>query len=86
MENTTNQRTEYERGYRDGYLDGVRDQGRIRDRSFPDYPARGPSCPKCGLKTEGVMGYVCGLSNCPLFPRATWHDPEWQKDHDRSKY
>lgn len=69
--------SEYERGYRDGYRDGISDRQKVAPNS--------PTCPKCGLKAEGVMGYVCSMSNCPLFPRATW-SAEWQKDHDRSKY
>jgi len=29
-------------------------------------------CPRCGIKWEGVMGYVCGDPNCPMQPRITW--------------
>lgn len=83
-------RSEYERGYRDGYRDGVKDLAqhwpKPQKESPPEYLSNGPSCPKCGLKTERVMGYVCNVNNCPMFPRATWGDPEWRKDHDRSKY
>ena len=28
-------------------------------------------CPQCGMKWEGVMGYVCGSSTCPLQPKVT---------------
>lgn len=76
--------SEYERGYRDGYRDGLVDLNKTWPKAFPDYPA--PACSKCGLVAEGAMGYVCSISNCPLFPRATWDDREWQKAHERSKY
>jgi len=79
MEADTNKRTDYERGYRDGYRDG------IADKTWPKVTSS-LTCSKCGLKAEGVMGYVCGHSNCPLFPRASWADPEWQRAHDMSKY
>lgn len=29
-------------------------------------------CPRCGIKWEGVMGYVCQDPNCPMQPRITW--------------
>lgn len=80
MEINTDQRTDYERGYRDGYRDGMADRQKVSP------VASSLTCTKCGLKAEGVMGYVCGHSNCPLFPRASWADPEWQLAHDRSKY
>ena len=25
------------------------------------------TCPKCGMKISGVMGYVCSSPNCPTF-------------------
>lgn len=83
MENSTDKRTDYERGYRDGYRDGMIDRQKVAP-----LPISSPTCPKCDLKAEGVMGYVCSMSNCPIFPRATWSamNADWQKDHDRSKY
>lgn len=29
------------------------------------------TCPKCGMKVSGVMGYVCASPNCPTFPQVT---------------
>lgn len=29
------------------------------------------SCPKCGMKISGVMGYVCNSPNCPTFRNVT---------------
>jgi hypothetical protein len=29
------------------------------------------TCPKCGIKISGVMGYVCASPNCPTFPKIT---------------
>jgi hypothetical protein len=30
-----------------------------------------PSCPKCGIKLDGAMGYVCPRSDCPTQAKAT---------------
>ncbi len=29
------------------------------------------TCPKCGIKISGVMGYVCASPNCPMFRNVT---------------
>lgn len=90
MENSTNQRTDYERGYRDGYRDGM------SDRVAPkQWPGTSPNiCHKCGMQWSGVMGYVCPHQDCLIQPKIIaasnneWlgNDPEWKKEHDRSKY
>lgn len=85
MESNPYQRTEYERGYRDGYRDGLNDLAKVQ--RWPKPPEKGPRCPKCGTDFTGFMGYVCSQSHCPMMPSVTsFTDPEWQKDHDRSKY
>ena len=33
------------------------------------YPKK--SCPKCGIQLDGVMGYVCGDTQCPTFMKVT---------------
>lgn len=67
---------EYKRGYRDGYRDGM---SATRTNKFS-----GPRCFKCGVDFTGFMGYVCSRNDCPMILSAV--DPEWKKDHDRSKY
>lgn len=88
METDTNQRTDYERGYRDGYRDGMSD--RVAPKQWPS-----PNiCHKCGMRWSGAMGYVCPHQDCLIQPKIIaasnneWlgNDPEWKKDHDRSKY
>lgn len=39
----------------------------------PNSPADGAIaiCGECGLRILPVMGYVCGNSRCPAFPRVT---------------
>lgn len=66
----------YERGYRDGYRDGAKDFGQPQ--------TKGPRCTKCG--TTSFEGYVCTQSHCPMMPVTYAIDPEWQRDHERSKY
>ena len=40
--------------------------------SVPEWPRNAnDTCPKCGMKVGGVMGYVCVSPNCPTFPQAT---------------
>ncbi len=29
------------------------------------------TCPKCQMKIDRVMGYVCASPNCPSFPKVT---------------
>lgn len=36
---------------------------------IPDPFSGVPSCSKCGLKLDGVMGYVCNDQYCPTFAR-----------------
>lgn len=39
---------------------------------LPETPMpRENRCPRCGIKWEGVMGYVCQDPNCPML-RITW--------------
>ena len=35
--------------------------------NWPSVPSIGKNCPKCGISLDGVMGYVCGDTNCPTF-------------------
>jgi hypothetical protein len=33
------------------------------------------TCPKCHMKIDRVMGYVCASPNCPTFPQVTYGVP-----------
>jgi hypothetical protein len=38
----------------------------------PTAPSLGPTiCAKCGMKWEGVMGYVCPSNDCPVQLKVT---------------
>ena len=39
--------------------------------TVPWQPVTRQSCPKCGIRLDGVMGYVCGDTNCPTFFKVT---------------
>ena len=38
----------------------------------PNSPPMGGNCPQCGLKLEGVMGYVCSQPKCPTGLGGAW--------------
>lgn len=39
----------------------------------PVTPSFSPTiCSKCGMKWEGVMGYVCASTDCPVQPKVSW--------------
>ena len=46
-------------------------------RPMPTTPPMQPlwpgvrNCSKCGINLDGVMGYVCGDTNCPTFMKVT---------------
>ena len=39
---------------------------------LPTQPNPFSNCPKCGLKLEGVMGYVCPNAGCPTGLGGAW--------------
>lgn len=40
-------------------------------------PIQSPNhCPKCGIKMEGVMGYVCSQPQCPTGLGGVWCNSE----------
>lgn len=61
----------YTDGYREGLIEG------LKKTLPPPYVPPGTvwgqrdTCPKCGIKISGVMGYVCSSPNCPTFPQVT---------------
>ena len=38
---------------------------------YPEVNSQKPQCPKCKMRLDQVMGYVCGDVNCPTFMRVT---------------
>lgn len=36
-------------------------------KSSPQHPEFKKECPKCGIKIDGLMGYSCPDSECPIF-------------------
>lgn len=60
-----------EKSYMDGLIEGM------KKTLPPPYVPPGTvwgqrdTCPKCGIKISGVMGYVCSSPNCPTFPQVT---------------
>jgi len=61
------------------YNQGVRDANRkTYSPTQPDPLLKGlppafsrTSCPRCGINTIGVMGYVCSDQHCPTFVKTT---------------
>lgn len=73
---------DYRQGFKDGFAAGL-EEGKKQQKisidlekyiqkplTFPQYDQR-ETCPKCGIKISGVMGYVCNSINCPAFYTAT---------------
>jgi hypothetical protein len=73
---------DYAQGFKDGFAAGLEEGKKLAPRA-PNWnellvggekiPTTSPkislheTCPKCGIKIGGVMGYVCGSINCPTF-------------------
>lgn len=36
-------------------------------KSSPQHPEFKKECPKCGIKIDGLVGYSCPDSECPIF-------------------
>lgn len=77
---------DYRQGFKDGFELGL-EEGKKQQKisidlekylqkplTFPQYDVR-ETCPKCGVKIGGVMGYVCSSPNCPTFLQASWGTP-----------
>ena len=69
---------DYNKGYRKGYIDGV------AAKPVTGLPATQPTlpkidpwlyeakrCSKCSLEFDMITGYVCPITNCPTFLKAT---------------
>jgi len=72
--------TDYAKGFKDGFAAGLEEGKKIapKEQTYNPWIDTGPyvgkvkeSCPKCGIKISGVMGYVCSSPNCPTFPQVT---------------
>lgn len=72
---------DYKQGFKDGFAAGL-EEGKKQQVSksiqdylqkpltFPQYDIR-ETCPKCGVKINNAMGYVCHSPNCPTFIQTT---------------
>ncbi len=66
--------SDYAQGFKDGFAAGL-EEGKKMSKPQPrldDYVfgAR-ETCPKCQMRIDRVMGYVCASPNCPTFPKVT---------------
>jgi hypothetical protein len=77
---------DYRKGFKDGFELGL-EEGKKQQKisvdlekylqkplTFPQYDVR-ETCPKCGVKISGVMGYVCNSPNCPTFLQVSCGTP-----------
>lgn len=72
---------DYRKGFKDGFelglAEGKRNQNLNPVPSYAPWPSTSPNislretCPKCGIKIDGVMGYVCSSINCPVQYKTT---------------
>ena len=47
---------------------------------YPQVISQEPQCPKCKMRLDQVMGYVCGDVNCPTFTKVTSNTHIWTAD------
>ena len=72
---------DYANGFKDGFKAGLEEGKKLNQKSYDPWVAPWPTtspnislhetCPKCGIKIGGAMGYVCHSPNCPTFPQVT---------------
>ena len=61
---------DYAQGFKDGFAAGLEEGKKLAPKQtrLDDYVAgQRDTCPKCGIKIGGVMGYVCSSVNCPTY-------------------
>lgn len=72
---------DYAKGFKDGFAAGLEEGKKIapKEQKYNPWIDTGPyvgkaneSCPKCGVKINGVMSYVCSSPNCPTFPNVSY--------------
>ena len=66
--------SDYAQGFKDGFAAGL-EEGKKMSKPQPrldDYVfgAR-ETCPKCQMRIDRAMGYVCASPNCPTFLKVT---------------
>ena len=67
---------DYAKGFKEGFAAGL-EEGKKLSQPQIGWPSPSPyfelkeTCPKCGIKINGVMGYVCSSPNCPTYPQVT---------------
>lgn len=68
--------TDYAKGFKDGFAAGL-EEGKKLNQPQIGWPSTTPdifyreTCPKCGIRIDKPMGYVCSSPNCPTFPQVT---------------
>lgn len=70
--------SDYAKGFKDGFAAGL-EEGKKMSKPQPRlddfvFGAR-ETCPKCQMRIDRVMGYVCASPNCPSFPKITCGTP-----------
>lgn len=70
---------DYQKGFKDGFKIGLEEGKRNQNlnpvpsyKPWPELNMLKETCPKCGIKISGVMGYVCTSPNCPSFYTASY--------------
>lgn len=88
---------DYAQGFKDGFAAGLEEGKKLQKTSvdlekylqkpltFPQYDTR-ETCPKCGMKISGVMGYVCNSQNCPTFMQVTCNTVGTKGPYDGPEY
>lgn len=67
---------DYGKGFKDGFLAGF-EAGKNLSTPQIGWPSTTPNisyretCPKCGVRIDKPMGYVCSSPHCPTFPNVT---------------
>ena len=72
---------DYAQGFKDGFAAGLEEGKKLDQKKYDPWVAPWPTtspnisyretCPKCGIRIDKPMGYVCSSPNCPTFPQVT---------------
>lgn len=69
--------SDYAKGFKEGFLAGYEAGKNLSSQPQIGWPSTSPNislretCPKCGIKINNPMGYVCGSINCPIQYKVT---------------
>lgn len=65
---------DYKKGFKDGFAAGLEEGKKLGQPKIGlgDYFfGVNETCPKCHMRINRAMGYVCASPNCPTFPQIT---------------